>query len=315
MLIETDDNHLERFETTEDHSSKLISLSLQKNRLATLDLESYTSLRYLDVDENHLSTIQGLERLHQLDILSMRKQDLKDAQQLTVFSQRLSARSLFLSSNSIPTLDLPQSYHSVQNLEMASCGLQDLPDDFGLKFPNLRTLNLSFNAITDIRPLLNISRLEKLHAAGNRIGRLRKTVAVLARMSHLRKTDLRDNPITHGFYAPVAVSKNMLSTISHDNEPPSETQSQLQAAMSHRLPNAEHGADAEHLSRLDEDTKLRRRVYEILLSNGCKGLEALDGLAFAKDRALVRDGVWERLLKLGVVRKSGAKGEQTQVTL
>lgn len=285
--------------------------------MTILDVSRYPALRYLNVDENRLPTIQGLAHLRQLDILSMRKQNLKDCdnQQVSIFSQRLSARSLFLSSNVVPSLELPQSYHSVQELEMASCGLQELPGDFGLKFPNLRSLNLSFNALTDIRPLLNISRLEKLFASGNHIARLRKTVAVLARMPHLRKTDLRDNPITHGFYAPVAVAKSVVSFVPQEDGRPSEAELQLQAAMSHRLPHADYTADNEHLARLDEDTKLRRRVYEILLSNGCRGLEDLDGLAFAKDRGRLRDGVWERLVKLGVVRKSGSKDEQTQLSL
>ncbi|KAH0392163.1 hypothetical protein KCU89_g13750, partial [Aureobasidium melanogenum] len=119
-------------------------------------------------------------------------------------------------------------------------------------------------------------------------------------MPHLCKTDLRDNSITHGFYAPISVAKNVVSTVTNDENPLSEAQLQLQVAMSHRLPNADHATDAEHFARLDEDTKLRRRVYEILLSNGCKSLTTLDGLSFAKDRALIRDGVWERLLKLGV---------------
>ncbi|KAG9543509.1 hypothetical protein KCU71_g18592, partial [Aureobasidium melanogenum] len=285
--------------------------------MATLDVSSFANLRYLNVDENRLLTVQGIEQLHHIDMLSLRKQDLKhaNAQHLTIFEQRVSARSLFLSSNIIPAFELPNSYHSIQDLEMASCGLQELPNDFGLKFPNLRTLNISFNAITDIRPLLNITRLEKLHASGNRIARLRKTVAVLARMPHLCKTDLRDNSITHGFYAPISVAKNVVSTVTNDENPLSEAQLQLQVAMSHRLPNADHATDAEHFARLDEDTKLRRRVYEILLSNGCKSLTTLDGLSFAKDRALIRDGVWERLLKLGVVRKSGARGEETHVTM
>jgi Leucine-rich repeat (LRR) protein len=314
-----DDNKLEHFSTGHDGcaNSRLHCLSLQKNKMAILDVSTYTNLRYLNVDENRMLTVQGVDQLHHIDILSMRKQDLKHAkaQQLTIFNQRLSARSLFLSSNIIPSLDLPNSYHSIQNLEMASCGLQELPNDFGLKFSNLRTLNMSFNAITDIRPLLNITRLEKLFVSGNRIARLRKTVAVLARMPHLRKTDLRDNPVTHGFYTPISVAKNSVSTVADDEEPLSEAQLQLQIAMSHCLPNADHATDTEHLARLDEDTKLRRRVYEILLSNGCKTLSTLDGLSFAKDRALIRDGVWERLLKLGVVRKSGAKGQETEVSM
>ncbi|KAG9880292.1 hypothetical protein KCU94_g20562, partial [Aureobasidium melanogenum] len=149
-----DDNKLEHFSAAKDDfaGSRLHSLSLQKNRMTTLDVSSFANLRYLNVDENKLLTVRGIEHLHHLDMLSLRKQDLKhaDAQHLTIFEQRVSARSLFLSSNIIPALELPNSYHSIQNLEMASCGLQELPNDFGLKFPNLRTLNISFNAITDI---------------------------------------------------------------------------------------------------------------------------------------------------------------------
>jgi hypothetical protein len=311
-----------RFVAAQDRSSsgsKLNCLSLQRNSLIKLNVADYPDLRYLNVDENNLTTVHGLDKLRQLDMMSMRKQDLKhsDAQQLAIFSQRLSIRSLFLSSNIIPTLVLSHNYHSVQNLELASCGLQELPSDFGLKFPNLRTLNISFNNITDIRPLLNISRLEKLYASSNRIVRLRKTVAVLSRMQHLRKADLRANPVTHGFYASNAVRKNAvaINKNSGDEEVLSNAALQLQAAMSHRLPKTEHATDNEHLARLDVETKLRRRVYDILLCNSCKNLESLDGLSFAKERAMIRDAVWERLLKLGVVRKSGDKGEETEVTM
>ena len=132
-------------------------------------------------------------------------------------------------------------------------------------------------------------------------------------MSHLRKADLRDNPINRGFYAPVAVTKSIIATNTPDSDPLSEAQVQQQMVMSYRLPNTEVTNDAEHLARLDEDTKLHRRVYEILLSNGCKNLESLDGLGFARDRACLRDEVWNRLVKLGVVRKSGkVKEEEAQ---
>jgi hypothetical protein len=42
----------------------------------------------------------------------------------------------------------------------------------------------------------------------------------------------------------------------------------------------------------------------MLLANECGKLVRLDGLSFGKETALVRDEVWERLVELGVVRKS-----------
>src|SRR6202012_5859041 len=84
----------------------------------------------------------------------------------------------------------------------ANCGLANLPENFGLAAPNLRAVNLNFNALKDLRPLLNIKRLTSLFAAGNRLTRLRKTMAVLAKLMHLEVLDLRGNPFTLGFHEP-----------------------------------------------------------------------------------------------------------------
>lgn len=312
-----DDNELVVF-ASGACDAKMASLSLQRNRLSSLDVSTLTNLRYLNVDENRLATVQGLGRLRSLNVLSMRKQNVS---RLAVLNQHIHARSLYLSSNAIPSLALPHSYHSVQDLEISHCGLQELPNEFGVKFPNLRTINLAFNALTDVRPLLNIPRLQVLHVSGNRLCRLRKTVATLARMQQLRRFDARDNPISLGFYPPTATAAALTtaqeqsiilsSGPSSDNaETETEEHIQLRAARAYALPSADRASDAEHCERLDEDTKLRRRVYELLLSQSCRSLDTLDGLSFDRTKATMRDLVWERLIQLGVMKKSTkAEGE------
>jgi len=312
MLTWSDDNEL-TFLDSGSSESRLTSLSLKNNHLDSLDVSPYTGLRYLDVDENQLVTVAGLANLHRLDVLSMRKQSLLKGASLRVFEEPIHARSLYISSNTIASLNMPHSYHSVQHLELAACGLQDMPADFGLKLPNLRTLNLSFNAIKDLRPLLNIPRLQEIYVSGNRISRLRKTIATLARMQHLRKFDARDNPITLGFYPPTATAAALAtadeqslirSSGSCEMEPESEIQIQQRATKAYMLLTADLTADNEHCARLDESAKLRRRVYELLLGQSSETLERLDGLAFDRSRVVRRDETWDRLIEIGVMRKS-----------
>ena len=285
---------------------------MNNNLLESLDVSACRRLRYLDLDQNRLQSLAGLESLVNLDELSLRKQDLAGthtAFAASVLQQALHCRSLYLSSNALSSLDISNNFHSIQHLELASCGISEIPSDFGLRFPNLRTINLSFNAIKDPRPLLNINNLEQLFLAGNRLARLRKSVATLARFTKLRSLDIRENPFTHGFYAPLANKSTETQIISirgplRHRRHPSLTSQQESRRKANLVPEAGSTADAEHVARLDEDTKLRRRVYELLLANSCKSLDSLDGLVFARQRIMIKDAMFERLIKLGIVRKS-----------
>lgn len=199
---------------------------------------------------------------------------------------------------------MPTGWTSLRHLNLASCGLQTLPDAFGLSVPNLRSLNLNFNAVKDLRPLLNISELSTLLVAGNRLSRLRKTAAVLAKLASLETLDLRDNPFTVGFYA-TAVEQRLVTTETRpcDVDEVNE-KSEMEDDDRFTLPPLAPLVDQTYFSRLDDGTKLRRRVYEMLIASSCKILSTLDGKCFCKKDALVKDEIWERLVHLGVVRKS-----------
>ncbi len=151
-------------------------------------------------------------------------------------------------------------------------------------------------------------RLEKLELVGNRLSRLRRTTGVLARLECLKDVDLRNNVFTLGFYALASTAVPLRSaatttttTISSTTITTAETHPDADAISPYSLPPTSAAQDSHYRERLDTDTKLRRRVYEMLMASGCKSLKRLDGLDFQGVER--KDWVWERLVALGVVRK------------
>jgi hypothetical protein len=313
-----DDNDFDRFPVDSQPCLSLSTLSLQRNHLTSLELAQFSAkLQRLHIDDNQLSTTSGFSQLKHLRVLTMRSQTPQsgpcDLDPFLTSSMR-ELHTLCLSQNHVPSLTIPHDFSSIRHLELASCGLNTLPDDFGLSIPNLRTLNLNFNAIKDIRPLLNIRRLNTLMLAGIRLSRLRKTAAVLSKLTALETLDLRDNPFSLGFY-PKAVeqrlvvqSNNKLSTVAEEENAPLAKLHDDDEPILFTMPPCSKDTDRAYLTRLDEGTKLRRRVYELLLANQCRRLTSLDGMAFERGDVLVKDEIWDRLVLLGVVKKSAKNG-------
>jgi Leucine-rich repeat (LRR) protein len=298
----TDDNEIEEFpllDTPAKPCKALRSIRICRNRTTFLDVDRYfPKLESLYVDGNSLTQISGLEHLRHLRTLSAREQLLDDESDMETCVGNLlrnsEVRNLYLSLNPTYTMQISQHLLSLQRLELASMGLKELPDNFGQLTPNVRSLNLNFNSITDLRPLLNIKRLSELLLAGNKLERLRANAMVLGKLGTLSKLDWRDNPLTLRFYAPA--SENRIMSL---RSKPSEEQLTDRFV----LPNGDVEADVQHLTRLDYETRIRRRVTEMMLANLCKNLRDLDGLPFEKARVLVKDDVWERLLFLGVIQR------------
>ena len=280
----------------------LETLEIAENGLESLDVGLLPRLHYLNIDANAINDITGVQDLKFLRHLSWREQRCKAPLQ---YQSCHEAPDLYLSGNSLHSFVPTISFFNMQILELASTGLQELPADFGIKFPNLRVLNMNYNAIRDISSLIGIAKLQRLYLAGNRVSRLRRTLAVLERLSSgLLEVDLRNNPLTVGFYTPsppkntekrmVVQEKHRNGTI-HDHETDS-------GEIRYLLPASDREADSSSRDRLDEETKLRRRVYEMLAVNACKKLQLLDGLEVERSQVGRRDSVWERLVDLGVLR-------------
>lgn len=402
--IETIDlrkNQMQEF-TVRRPLRRLDILKLSGNRLGQLDLSVFPSLRVLYVDCNHLSTIEKLEDCRFLDTLSMREQSIPSndpsgspgyAEPIPVnlnLGKVSSIRKLFLSSNflSADTLRPDTPILSLQLLDLASCTLEALPEQFGETFSNLKTLNLNFNALPDINGLRGIKRLNRLTLVGNRIARLRRMCKVLAEIGgahgSLTRVDLRGNPITVGFYPPPvsgsgkpqqrhtgnnATQRDLIKHKADDDDvldrslpyigggkdiarhlsyhsnnyidyPPLDAHEEQNEAENNEkevddpytVPFADPFADAKYQAHLDEPTRLRRRVIELMIQNATSGrLTYLDGLpqcsspddneindddggghvgpgdahVHAHEGAVrvKKDWVWNRLEQLGVLRK------------
>ena len=272
-------------------------------------------LKVIDVDKNCVVQIHNLNCLKQLETLSWREQNVDPASGLSEihYNDCYEVSNLFLSGNTLSDFAPSTPFLNLHHLELASTGLSALPLDFGLQCPNIRILNANYNAIHDLRPLLGIVKIEKLFLAGNRVSRLRRTAAVLDRVGKgLLEADLRNNPLTVGFYTPQEPAREDKRVVHHGRNlrvSDDDAERDFHNTRAYLLPAVDKAADSLSRERLDEDTKLRRRVYEMLVINGCKALERLDGLEV--DRGLVgrRDGVWERLIELGVLKAKGAGDE------
>ena len=151
----------------------------------------------------------------------------------------------------------------------------------------------------------------------NRIDRLRRTASVLSHLGKagtLVEVDLRSNPLTLGFYSAlsstssesraVSLHTNPSPPVSSDGDMDWEADAEAEAvAKTYLLPSLDADADRAARERLDEDTKLRRRVYEMLAAGACPALRVLDGLVLDREMVARRDKVWERLVELGVLKK------------
>ncbi|KAI1139803.1 hypothetical protein F5Y05DRAFT_380127 [Hypoxylon sp. FL0543] len=273
-------------------------ITLSNNDLTSLDLSPFPSLRLLHADRNQLTTISGFSRCRRLDSLSLREQRGDALLDQSFLDAAYEVRKLFLSGNLLTTFNPSVDFLNLQYLELANCGLQSLSPDLGQLMPNIRVLNLNMNAIEDITPLRYIPRLKKLLVAGNRLADAGQVADVLAGFPHLARLDLRDNPATLGFYAPIQ------SLVPTDNEEASKGFDPFS------LPDANVDRDDRFASRSDMGTRMRRRFYELVVLDRCRRLKMLDGLpvdASVAGMAKLKTGkVWDALVKSGVVEEEAA---------
>jgi Leucine-rich repeat (LRR) protein len=269
-------------------------LKLGGNKLEDLDVTGYPNLRLLYLDRNRLRRVTGLHQVRHLDSLSLREQQDGARIDPEFLDEAFEVRKLFLSGNLLTTFSPSVDFLNLQYLELANCGLETLPEELGQMISNVRVLNLNFNALEDIKPLLGIVRLKKLHLAGNRLARIRRTTNVLAYFSSLTRVDLRNNPLTLGFYPPVSEKRLVLHDIL-------DAENEMLPFDPFTLEDGDRDRDAAYAGRLDMGTKMRRRVFEILMLGGSTRLKMLDGLAVDRAAMAIKDKVWEELVKAGII--------------
>ncbi|KAH6713784.1 hypothetical protein BKA61DRAFT_606516 [Leptodontidium sp. MPI-SDFR-AT-0119] len=302
--LDLEGNLLGSISTNEEEvMSALKYLKLSGNNLGSIDVSVFPNLRLLYLDRNRLAMASGLLKTKYLDSLSMREQQDGIVIDQSFLSEACEVRKLFLSGNLLKTFEPQVDFLNLQYLELANCGIEVLPEDFGHMVPNTRVLNLNFNALKDMKPLIGIVRLKKLHLAGNRLARLRSTTCVLAQFPTLSLADLRNNPLTLGFY-PTVTESRMISR--RDGE---EEEAQVQDPFT--LGPSDRGKDDKYVACLDMETRMLRRVYEVMILSNCCRIKTLDGLSVVRSLLKSRDKVWETLVQAGVFEPhSGEAGPE-----
>ncbi|KFY73176.1 hypothetical protein V499_06724 [Pseudogymnoascus sp. VKM F-103] len=295
--LHLEDNCLETFNEGSNHTYHgLKYLKLSGNNLQQIDVSHYPNIRLLYLDRNRLGKVTGLLKAKHIDSLSMREQR-ESVIDMSFLDQCFEVRKLFLSGNLLPNFAPRVDFLNLQYLELANCGLESLPAEFGQMMCNVRVLNLNFNALHDLKPLLGIVRLKRLHISGNRLTRLRKTTGVLSQFSSLSNVDIRNNPVTLGFYPPVTETRVALLQRAEED-------AEVAVEDPFTLLDADETKDKAYAGRLDMETRMRRRVYEMLMVGGCQRLKMLDGLPANTEIANVKDVVWDELVKIGLVQNT-----------
>ncbi|KAI1634197.1 hypothetical protein F4809DRAFT_540586 [Biscogniauxia mediterranea] len=297
-------NRLASFGPSTDYTMPCLKyLKLSNNDLATLDVSTTPSLRLLHVDRNRLVNITGFSRCRRLDSLSLREQNGDTPLDITsLLSSAYEVRKLFLSGNLLSSFNPRMDFLNLQYLELANCGLQTLAPELGQLMPNLRVLNLNYNALGDISALQYIPRLKKLLVAGNRLLSAGPVMDVLAGFPHLARLDFRDNPATLGFYPPVQTLVRVVQRGGCKEEVAASAATADYDPFT--LPDVDPDRDDKFASRLDMGTRMRRRLYEMIVLDRCRQLRTLDGLPAAREAARARDGVWDALVKCGIIDKT-----------
>ncbi|KAK4510184.1 uncharacterized protein ATC70_006356 [Mucor velutinosus] len=243
---------------------RLCKLQLSFNRLKSFDISPFPDIRVLYLDDNQIQRIIGVACVSRLDSFSLRDQ----GGHKTEFNLQYlrGTRKLYLSGSPCPNLNRMVDFYSLEYLEICAAELEVLPPEFGKQVPNLSTLYLSMNRLTDIRPLRKLKYLKRLVLIDNRLISINEVISVVQNLRQLHYLDLRHNPISSNIYPPL--DANLIQHISdHDKISPYV----LTALDDQWAIN-----DAEFLETLSDHWKTRRQVYRALFMQNCPKLIELD---------------------------------------
>lgn len=288
MTLVADDNNIEALQCEGRHR-KLKKLSLRTNKLEYFDVSSFINLKVLDLDDNRGVQVAGVEKLRGLDVLSVRDQKCRRNEEYDSWTRHTDLRQLNVSgSPRIITGKLPaltEPFLNLQKLELSGMGLKSLPKNFDEFMVNLRDLDLSFNHISDLSPLLFIPKLKRVYLFGNQLESLDQLMDCITNWSLISVVDVRQNPLTVKYYPPLV-------------EGPVWTQ---RTASLYRKTRTRAGQeewskyDQEFMNQMTGDQLKKRRLFHglVLGSNRSGSLRWLNGWMIYKghERELVRNEV------------------------
>lgn len=293
-ILNLNENMLETLGCPQNHPT-LKKLLCKFNRLSSIDLKVFPQLRCLRIDGNRLENLGGLSKLKFLQELSAKCQLRTTV--LRIMTEASDVVKLDLSGGTsyweIASTVTQPSFLNLNHLNLSAAELQELPEQFGDMFPNVRTLNLNFNKLSDLKGLGKLQKLRKLYLLSNKVLSLEVLLAAMqGPRDTLKVLDLRLNAITNGYY-PYVFSPDELQTPSASfntemNESPIPLQAlddienfsiHYKALSKTRLEwQARDSAYLKQLEANEEHERVSRRLlYERVIISFFQNLRELDG--------------------------------------
>ncbi|EGG09029.1 uncharacterized protein MELLADRAFT_77162 [Melampsora larici-populina 98AG31] len=274
--LNLDHNDLYTLSAPQQSMLGLRVLRISDNHIESVDISAFTNLRTIYVDHNDLIEIKGAERLRKLENLSAR--DQHGGELSLPMKQFRDVKRLYLGGNPIPSAFPSQRFYNLVYLELAMCQCKTLPSDLAKVMPNVRSVNLNYNFLTDLDALVGLTRLQKLTVVGSRLKEFgRRLIKVLESLPELELLDLRTNPFCSSFYAPLLAE---LGT----NKSPHLNQYEIIASSANSstpcMPKSQqwNSMDERFRKALPNEYYLKRTTYRALVIGTNLKLKVLDGL-------------------------------------
>ena len=150
-------------------------------------IESFRSIKYLNLNSNLISDITPLSGLTMLEELHLSNNDITDISPLRGLTK---LKVLNLSQNNITGIEVLKEFKDLYYLQLAYCGLDDVSALSSLT--DLTHLSLQFNSISDISPLSSLTKLTDLSIFDNDI----EDITALAGMTSMWSLHIRNNQIS-----------------------------------------------------------------------------------------------------------------------
>ncbi|KAI8968345.1 hypothetical protein BDF20DRAFT_916886 [Mycotypha africana] len=257
---------------------RLFKLQLSFNRLKSFDMSSFPEMHVLYLDENQIQRVIGMACVRRLDSFSMRDQGGQNVEYNLQYLRGI--RKLYLSGSLFNNMRRLIDFYSLDYLELCAANIEVLPSNFSRHVPNLGTLYLSNNRLTNIRALKRLKYLKRLVLIGNSLMSANEVIEVVRHMRSLQYLDLRNNPMCDQIYPPIYHQNWHPSIINYD-EQGEDVNDQHQGVSPYLLAALDPNwifQDEEFRSTLSERNMWRRQVFRSFLIEHCPKLVELDHL-------------------------------------
>lgn len=267
-------NAIEDFQLLQ-HFKNLRRLTLSSLKIQRISQVSFLhQVEELDLDNNELYNLEGIEKMSQLKALNVAGNHLTRIDELAALPE---LRELNLSKNLSFDLKVLHRLHKLDTLNLAHSFYYsaDLSNLVGIE--NLETLDLSDNQVEDLHVLSMLSRLMKLVAMNNNL----YSLDPLVHLSKLQHLDLSNNRISD--IDPLSELKELRVLILKDNFVQNITSLKRAKALEELNLAGNRLFSIQPLAQLRKLKVLNLDKNELVDIHGLSGLKALNSLSLANN--------------------------------